>query len=75
MSKNLTVFALLLTTTRGSTELSCERERFMDVSMTELLIDSWWRLYLLSHNLRPNPREQLRDGREEVGVERSEDWK
>ena len=38
-SKNLTVRSLLLTTIRGSTALWCDRAKFIDVSMTELLIE------------------------------------
>ena len=75
MSKNLTVLSLLLTTMRGSAALSFGRARFIEVSMTELLIEQWSRLYLLSHSRCPKPRERLRVGRVEVGEEVSVDWK
>ena len=74
MSKNLTVLSLLLTMMRGSAELSCDRAKFIDVSITELLIEPWSRMYLLSHSLCPNPREHERIGRDVVGVETSGDW-
>ena len=63
---------------RGSAALSFEREKLIDVSITELLIDAACsRIYLLSHNLRPNPRGALRMERvddAEDDEHESEDW-
>ena len=56
MSKNLIVWSLLLTTSRGSTLLSFDRVRFVDVRDTELLIDPGSMVNLFSHCFLPNPR-------------------